>query len=162
MSKTFVFKHYGRRYKKDPRLKGAQSYCRSKSCQQSRKNRWEREKLRKDSGYKAKRRADKKQWYSEYPGDRYQLEYRATHPMYCESNREKQRERNQKRADNKGGEKIVKTDALSLESVDTRGLYVLIPYQKVHERGKIVKTDALVVQMVRRQGIGNVLLQDSS
>ncbi|MFZ2147086.1 MAG: hypothetical protein WAV28_07690 [Sedimentisphaerales bacterium] len=162
MSKTFVCKHCGRRYKKNPRLKTPQNYCSSKPCQQARKNTWEREKLKKDPVYKAKRKADKKKWYLRYPGNRYHSVYRATHPLYCDCNRKKQRERNQRRPYYKWGEKIVKTDALSLESIDTRGLYVLIPYQKVQGRGKIVKTDALVVQMVAGRGIGSDLLQNSS
>lgn len=161
MSKTFRCVHCQRRYKKNPRLKGQQKYCGSKSCQQSRKNRWEREKLSKDSEYRARRRESKKRWYSRYPGDRYQNLYRDSHPDYLESNRKKQQKRNKPAAIGSGSAKIVKTDALTSESVIRRGLYVLLPYKKTDVE-KIVKTDALIVQLLDTPILeGNFLLNSS-
>lgn len=190
MSMTFTCLHCHIRYKRNPRLKTPQKYCNSKSCQQARKNRWEQEKLKNDATYKAKRKAAKQKWYSTYPADQYQSTYRATHPAYCKSNREKQYKRNAKGREkaiahqaglaeantrdtvlssglpaNESGQtgKIVKTDALRPESVDTQGFYLLLPYEKP-DAGlpleKIVKTDlstdkagALIVQIIATTGL---------
>lgn len=206
MSSTFTCLHCHIRYKSNPRLKTPQKYCNSKSCQQARKNRWEQEKLKNDSTYKAKRKAAKKKWYSTYPADQYQSTYRATHPEYCKTNREKQYKRNAKGREkaiahlpakakaiarqagqaglveantrdtvlsfglpaNESGQtgKIVKTDALRPESVDTQRFYLLLPYEKP-DAGlpleKIVKTDALIVQIIATTGLqGNILQENSS
>ena len=88
--------HCHRRLKKNPRLKGKQRYCGSPSCQQARKNKWERKKLKADAHYKARRLAYREQWYSRYPGDKYQSTYRQAHPEYMVGNREKQRKRGKK------------------------------------------------------------------
>ena len=161
MSKTFICIHCHRRFKKNPRLKSGQKYCGSKPCQQSRKNRWEHEKLSKDSEYRDRRRESKKQWYTHYPGDQYQSVYRQSHPNYVEGNRKKQQKRNGPLAIASGPAKIVKTDTLTSESVVRRGLYVLLPYKKT-DAGKIVKTDALIVQLLASGGIEDNFLVDSS
>lgn len=161
MSKTFKCLHCHQWYPKNPCLKTNQSYCGMKKCQQVRKNTWERKKLQNDATYKAKRQADKKKWYSKYPGDKYQSEYRNSHPEYCKDNREKQVSHNQKRKILTTPPTIVKTDALSPESVAPQGLYILFPYKKPDAK-KIVKTDALIVQIVAASELGNNFLQNSS
>lgn len=160
-SETFRCVHCQGRYKKNSRLKGQQKYCGSQSCQQARKNRWEREKLSKDSEYRDRRRESKKRWYSRYPGNQYQNVYRHSHPNYLETNRKKQQKRNKSRTIESGFPKIVKTDALSSKSPVKRGLYILLPYQKTDTR-KIVKTDALIVQLLASGGIEDNFLVDSS
>lgn len=165
MSKTFKCHHCHNWHKKNPRLKGVQKYCGSRECQQERKNSWEREKLKNDSTYKSKRQADKKMWYLKYPGDKYQSEYRKSHPDYCKDNRKKQVSRNEKRKITTTAQKIVKTDALTSKSVVAQELYVLVPYKNAAEKTDakmIVKTDALIVQIVAASGLGNNFLQDSS
>lgn len=147
MSKSFRCCHCQNKFAKNPRLKTRQRYCNSKSCQQARKNQWEREKLNIDATYKAKRQAAKRKWYSNYPGDQYQSAYRKTHDNYRVANREKQRKRNQRRSLIPLGQKIVKTDALKPQKADTQGLYLLSPYGK-KDVGKIVKTDAFIVQII--------------
>ena len=165
MSKKFKCYHCQRWCPKNPRLKGKQKYCGAKECQQARKNSWERRRLKKDPVYKAKRKTDKKRWYSQYPGHKYQSEYRKSHPEYCKGNREKQILRNQKRQILEIIPKIVKTDTLSLKRAVSQGLYVLIPYKKAAEKTdakKIVKTDALIVQMIATQQLAGDFLSDSS
>jgi len=157
----FICRHCRRRYRKNPRLKIPQRYCNAKACQQARKNKWEREKLEKDPVYKAKRRADKKEWYNKHPGDKYQSAYRETHPLYREKNRAKQGSRNQKRILSRPAGKIVKTDALTRESLTRQGLYILLPCENPDAK-KIVKTDALIVQMLGISEIADSFLQDSS
>jgi len=160
-SETFRCVHCQGRYKKNPRLKGQQKYCGSKSCQQSRKNKWEREKQKHNKDYRDRRRESKKRWYSRYPGDQYQSVYRHSHPDYLETNRKKQQKRNKSRAIGSGFPKIVKTDTLTSKSAVTRRLYVLLPYKKTDDK-KIVKTDALIVQLLSSGGIEDNFWVDSS
>lgn len=149
MPNTFTCHHCGERKRRNRGLKGRQKYCGSSRCQQARKNKWERGKLGDDAVYKSKRSASKKRWYeTDRQGAAYQAHYRKTHPEYVEQNRKKQKIRNQKRTKHGVAEKIVKTDALSAQSVDIQGVYLLVPYGKRKEVEKIVKTDALLVQLV--------------
>lgn len=157
MSSTFTCIHCHKSCKKNSRLKLSQKYCNSKPCQQARKNQWEREKLKNDAVYKAKRQAAKRKWYLQYPGDQYQSAYRDKHPDCCAANREKQRKRNQKRVLVFGDQKIVKTDALRSESADIQGVYMLFPYKK-RDAEKIVKTDAFLVQIIAPAGQGGRFL----
>ena len=159
MSTTFICHHCHGRHRKNPRLKTPQRYCSAKACQQARKNKWEREKLEKDPAYKAKRRKDKKKWYSQQPGDKYQSGYRETHALYCEENRVRQATRNSKSRLSPQPAKIVKTDTLTRESLTPEGLYILLPYENTDAK-KIVKTDALIVQMLVSSEIAGYFLQD--
>ncbi len=164
MSKTFKCHCCHRLHKRNFRNKGIQKYCGLPECQQARKNKWEREKLQNDPAYKAKRQEDKKKWRKKYPADKYQKEYRETHPGYCKENRRKQVLRNRKRQ-TPPPQKIVKTDALNPESVTTQELYVLLPYEKPSNKTdtkKIVKTDALIVQIVSAPVIEDVFSPNTS
>ena len=157
---TFICCHCGCSCKKNVRIKSHQRYCGSKACQQSRKNKWEREKLKRDSTYRQKRSSDKKAWYIKYPGHLYQSSYRVTHPDYVSDNREKQRFRASKATQKSKEEKIVKTDALSPESLVSKGFYALIPYEKTRPETcleKIVKTDALIVELLSSQALQTIL-----
>ena len=154
---TFICSHCRRRCRKDVHIKSPQRYCSSKTCQQARKNEWERDKLKRDSTYHLKRRSNKKAWYSKYPGDRYQSSYRTNHPDYVSDNRKKQRLRASKVTKKSNDEKIVKTDALFSESLINRGFYELIPCEKSCSR-KIVKTDALIFELrSSNQGLQAIL-----
>ena len=125
-------------------LKGNQDYCRNPECQRKRKRLWQKEKMA-DAGYRKKRLLSQKRWRAQRPADRYQAQYRQTHPQYVDKNRVQQRIRNQQRrkqavADTAQGELIVKTDALTnIKS----GTYLLTPYASQ----KIVKMDAYLVQL---------------
>jgi hypothetical protein len=153
---TFICCHCRRRCRKNVHLKGNQRYCGSKACQQARKNRWERDRLKRDSTYLLKRCSSKKAWYSKYPGDRYQSSYRANHPGYVSDNREKQHLRALKEPEMPMEAQIVKTDALSSESLVSKGFYVLMPYKKTCP-GKIVKPDALIIELCNSQGLQAML-----
>lgn len=144
---TFICRHCKSRSTRNPRVKEKQYYCGKGSCQQARKNAWERAKLKGDPLYRSKRSASKKAWYSQYPGDRYQASYRITHTGYNEANRKKQSLRNKRRAWKGCSPKIVKTDALSFGNLSGSGLYVLLPYREA-EHQKIVKTDGLIVEIL--------------
>ncbi len=143
---TFTCCHCHTPHPKNSRHK-TQKYCSSAPCQQARKNAWERSKIKTDPAYKEKRKAQKGKWYKQRPGDQYQAAYRSTHPNYQNSNKAKQRQRNQKRSVDASVSKIVKTDASTAKSELEGSWYALIPYSSFTSQ-KIVKTDALIVQIV--------------
>jgi len=154
MSKTFICAHCGENCLSNIRLKGKQSYCGKKCCQQARKNKWEKERL-KDKGYRNARSAQKSNWRKTKPIDQYQKIYRSTHPSYVKGNREQQKDRNKlqtHRSSPNPTQKIVKTDTLPQEILLSKGLYVLTPYDGKNSP-KIVKTDALVVELRSYQSI---------
>ena len=155
-TRTFICQHCHRREKKNPRLKGNQHYCGRAACQQSRKNKWEGDRVKRDPVYRVKRTAAKKRWYRGYPGDRYQSFYRESHPDYVKGNREKQGKRGNQLAGNASVPKIVKTDALSSVSLLPQGLYVLSPYKKTGGK-KVVKTDAFIVELRACSGSGEMI-----
>jgi len=149
MATTFVCKCCGKRVKKDPHIRSGQQYCGLESCQQSRKNSWERNKIANNDIYCDKRKASKMRW-REQRGYLYQRKYRETHPDYVTVNRENQAKRRQKEEVFDTVEQIVKTDALSPERLIPTGVYILTPYRADESKkasGKIVKTDALIVQL---------------
>ena len=155
-TETFTCHYCHRLFKKNPRLKGEQHYCGSRDCQQARKNKWEREKLKADVNYKARRLAYRGQWYSRYPGDKYQSAYRQCHPEYMVGNREKQRKRGKTLTGNASGSKIVKPDTLPSGSLAVCGLYVLSPYKNT-DAEKIVKPDAFIVELRACSGFPQML-----
>jgi len=159
MLKYFYCHHCGKKKRKNPRLKNKQSYCGSKACQQARKNKWEREKKKKDPAFYERRKAQKHHWREMRPDDVYQRPYRKKHPDYEKTNRIKQRKRNIKftMLHTKGAStKIVKTDALSSITPVYTGLYELYPYQKDLQEN-IVKTDALIVELRTYKGLEEIL-----
>ena len=172
MSRMLKCKHCGRLFKVNPRIKIGQHYCRLPRCQAARKNSWRRTKNIRDEVYRKKRHVSNKRWRKHHTAYHYQQQYRATHPDYVVSNREKQQWRNNKRvkkivktdALHQGSPinagvcpllpcrddrlvEIVKSDALSSEMLINTGLYSLSPC-KENSDGKIVKSDALTVQLI--------------
>jgi len=163
MADYFYCQHCGMRIRKNPRLKTRQKYCGKKSCQQSRKNIWERERLKKDPSYHKKRHGQKARWRVVHKADQYQKVYRQNHPDYVTGNRERQQLRNknvQKAISEFLRTNIVKTDALIAERPVSCGLYEILPY-KTSPGKKIVKTDALIVELLACTGLQNVLVDDS-
>ena len=130
MAQTFRCKHCGKIVRRNPRIKSAQRFCGKASCQQARKNEWEREKNRKDIDYRQRRGISKKRWRKHHSAHIYQHKYRESHPDYVQINREKQHNRNEKRKHSQSVTKIVKTDALISEKLINSGLYELLPYKK--------------------------------
>lgn len=132
-------------------------------CQQSRKNRWEKDRLKKDPSYYQRRNLQKSEWRKKHPAYQYQKDYREKHPEYVEINREKQRVRNihaQKAALEVLKSNIVKTDALTTESLIRGGLYEILPC-KMSPGENIVKTDALIVELRVHRDPQKVLVNDS-
>lgn len=141
MNDTFVCKACRRVVKKNPRIKTGQKYCGSKSCQQQRKNLWEKHKLLNDRDYQQRRKRQKQGWYKTWPGHQYQAEYRIAHPKNNASPKKSQNKQNQRAC------KKALQIKISEEQIDTHsGLFRLIPYTNVSD-SKIVKTDALIVRI---------------
>lgn len=154
MSKYFYCSHCRERKRKNPRIKTGQRYCGSKACQQARKNKHERERLKNDPDYYAKRKAQKADWQDKQRGA-YQRTYRDTHRDYLEKNLLLQRLRYQRIKTHPvpvAGKEIVKTDGLTSAMPITGGLYEIRPY-KTHPDGKIVKTDGLIVALSIHSGL---------
>lgn len=155
MQRHFKCAHCGQHTLLNPRLKGKQRYCSSKPCQQARKNKWEKERIKKDKTYRKKRYAQKALWRTNKPVDQYQKQYRESHPHYVITNRAKQKNRNKTQSGLSHlstGEKIVKTDTLFSGSLLPGGLYTIQPYCPDASE-KIVKTDALIVSLQSYQGL---------
>jgi hypothetical protein len=159
----FYCRHCGKRTLRNPRIKTNQGYCGCPICQQSRKNLWERDRLKNDPLYHQERQSQKARWRDHRPDHQYQREYRQTHPCYAESNRKKQLIRNKKASkikfDNRN-QKIVKTDSLTSGSLVRCGLYEILPYRTCPGK-KIVKTDAFIVEIRAPRGFPKVLVPQS-
>jgi len=159
----FYCRHCGKRTRKNPRIKNNQGYCGSHSCQQARKNLWEREMLENNPVYHDQRKSQKAHWRRHRPGHQYQRDYRQTHPCYAETNRKKQLLRNKKASKSAFESRIqmiVKTDALIAESLVGRRLYEILPYKTCPGK-KIVKTHALIVEIRAHRGFAKVLVPQS-
>jgi hypothetical protein len=161
MDKHFYCCHCKRRAKKNPRLKPGQRYCGLQGCQQARKNRHERERLKSDPEYYARRKSQKADWQKRQQGV-YQRNYRENHLGYLEQNRLLQRMRYQgikTRPVPVSEPKIVKTDASAPVMPIGPGLYEIRPY-KMDPGKKIVKTDALIVALSIHGGFQEDLAGD--
>lgn len=160
MQKTITCIHCGAIVPANPRLKGNQTYCNKKACQNVRKRIWYQGKIGSDSDYTQRQKQCKKSWRENKPANKYQDLYRQAHPGYVKKNREQQKERNRKYrllAKENASKKIVKIDALSSSSLtnEKSNIYemkILTP--NVSEKiVKIVKIDTLIVQIQPRQQI---------
>ena len=160
MQKTITCIHCGDIVFPNPRLKGNQSYCSKKACQNARKLVWYQAKIASDPEYAQRQQQCKKSWREKKPANKYQDQYRQTHPDYVKKNREQQKERNRRYrllAKENASKKIVKIDALSSSSLtnEKSNIYemkILTPNVS-EEIVKIVKIDTLIVQIQPRQGI---------
>jgi len=147
MPATFICKSCEQQRELNRRLKNIQKYCRDSKCQRARKRAWQKEKMATDAQYREKHRAAQHQWCKQKPLDRYQAQYRQSHPKYVEKNRDRQKIRNAKRrqpAASAPTEPIVKMDA---SSQIKSGTYLLTPYAMDASSKKIVKMDACVIQL---------------
>ena len=114
-----------------------QRYCGAKACQRERRRRWQRAKPRNDSDYHDNQRRAQQAWAARHRG--YWREWRARHPEYCERNRIKQRQRNQRR----GTAAIAKMDASAADLPVPSGTYRLVP----GAGGEIAKKNAWTVKI---------------
>jgi len=152
MSKEIKCINCNRRVQANERLKSGQKYCGREECQRERRRRWYREKIKTDNKYSKKQKECKRKWRDKKPAHKYQSDYRASHPKYVESNREKQRERNRRRqkVENQSTkEKIVKIDALNSEVIEKAKTYRM----RILSGKKIVKIDTLIVELQEYKGL---------
>jgi hypothetical protein len=115
-----------------------QQYCGDPECQKVRKRKWQKEKLAKDSDYRANQAEAQRQWQRRNKD--YWRKYRERHPAYTERNREGQKERNRRR---RPGPVIAKMDELKGKTLIPSGRYRLVPFCN---RG-IAKMDELIVEL---------------
>jgi hypothetical protein len=115
-----------------------QQYCSNSRCQKARKRKWQKEKLAKDSDYRANQAEAQRQWRSRNKD--YWREYRRKNPTYTERNRTGQKERSRRR---RSGEGIAKMDELKGNPLVPSGRYRLIPFCNPG----IAKMDELIVEI---------------
>jgi len=151
MQKTITCIHCGDIVFANPRLKGNQSYCNKKGCQNARKRVWYQAKIASDSGYAERQQQCKKSWRENKPANKYQDLYRQSHPDYVKKNREQQKQRNKNYrllVKENASKKIVKIDALSsLTSTNEKSNIYQMKILTPNVSEKIVKIDTLIVQI---------------
>jgi hypothetical protein len=154
MPQYFRCHHCKQSYAVNKRLKCNQHYCSSPTCQQARKNQWEREKNHQDERYHQKRQKTKSTWRKQKPAHAYQKAYRCEHPLYEQNNRKQQQMRRTQRSSavHEAKPSVVKTDALTSVSIGKSGLYKIRIY-KTGKGEKIVKTDTLLIELLTREGL---------
>lgn len=126
----------------NPRVKN-QRYCGDRRCQQTRKTKWEREKLQTDLYYRINKKECQERWKQKNPD--YWQRYRQTHPEYRKRNRRMQLRRDQcAGAGNEfGTDHLVKMDTLDDFLNDTTESYFICS-----ARSDLVKMDALKVKII--------------
>jgi len=120
-----------------------QQYCGNPECQKARKRKWQKEKLSKDSDYRANQAEAQRQWRSRNKD--YWKEYRRKHPVYTEANRTGQKERNRRR---RSGGGIAKMDEQKGKPLIPSGRYRLVPLGNP----EIAKMDELIVELTVMSG----------
>lgn len=118
----------GRRFRNRPQNPD-QKYCPRRSCQNERRRRWRRAKLRHDPDYRANQHDSQKRWAKFHPD--YYRQWRARHPEYVNRNRSLQRERDRLRRDlatvaDSGGV-LAKSDACPDQLPVLTAYYELLP-----------------------------------
>jgi endogenous inhibitor of DNA gyrase (YacG/DUF329 family) len=133
--------HCHQRFPRRPHLPN-QRFCSRKACQNARKNQWRKGKLAFDKDYKDNQRDAQKRWMAKNPD--YWRSYRDTHPEYAETNRQKQRERNQQRKPSSLGQSVIaKSDASCSKNGWISGYYII---ERV-TGDRIAKSDASFVKI---------------
>ena len=130
---------------RNPRVKN-QKYWGAKSCQQARKNKWQREKLRTDPDYRADKLDIQQSWRAR--NSDYWKRYRDKNPDYCERNCRLQRERDKKRCPDSiiptnDDAYLAKKDTLSQYLDETTTSYYICPVAS-----NLAKRDALEVNII--------------
>jgi hypothetical protein len=72
-----------------------QRYCSKPACQRTRRQRWQRQKLKTDADYRANQAAAQRRWRERHRA--YWRRYRQSRPEYAERNPDRQGERNRRR-----------------------------------------------------------------
>ena len=122
--RTLVCRHCGRKVISNKKLKHLdQYYCGEKACQSARKRSFDRHKYETNELFRFNKlqsaRDRKKKQGNTLDCSQYQRDYRASHPGYVADNRQKQRERNARKADKTIREtKIVNPDAFMSKIIE--------------------------------------------
>src|SRR4030042_1556205 len=129
-----------------------QRYCTGITCQRDRRNRWQKEKLRRDEDYRANQADAQRRWRELHPD--YWKEYRHAHPAYVERNREQQKQRRSRPAALREPaasprSRVAKMDVVSGQPVVASGIYQLLP---VNGRS-VAKMDVVMVQLIKIDGV---------
>lgn len=126
----------GQTFRPRPQVVG-QRFCVAKACQRERKRRWQQAKRASDPDYRLNQVQAQQSWGAHHP--KYWQVYRLGHPEYCQRNREKQHERDRRRAQRR----LAKMDVWTGESVIPSGTYHLTPVAS----GSLAKMDAWMVEI---------------
>jgi len=121
-----------------------QQYCSKPECQRERRRRWQREKLSRDSDYRANQAAAQRRWRER--NQDYWRKYRQSHPEYSARNRAQQRKRNRHRgrgATDPLALPVAKMDVCNDKIPVRSGTYRMIPAQT----SGIAKMDAYLVEI---------------
>jgi hypothetical protein len=119
-----------------------QEYCGKEVCRRYRRSKWQREKLKTDSDYRANQADAQARWRASHSD--YWKKYRASHPGYVERNRLLQMQRREAIKRRTGQHPFVaKMDVASTQSSIKSGRYRLEPV----ESGDVAKMDVVIVQL---------------
>jgi hypothetical protein len=105
-----------------------QAYCTKDVCQRARKRLWQRTKRSTDGDYRENQAVAQQLWRRNHPD--YWREYREEHPGYTVANRERQQQRNARRA--RGELSIAKEDASALR-LPTKGVFQLVQLEPAYK-----------------------------
>lgn len=119
-----------------------QQYCSRRECQNARRQRWRKKKLKSDPDYKANQYDAQRRWCEKNPD--YWKDYRSEHPEYRWRNRQLQKHRNKRRTAVRAGtgpliaKRYASRDGNEIKS----GIYRIVPVG-----GVIAKSDAYLVEL---------------
>ena len=151
--RTLVCRHCGRKVISNKKLKHLdQYYCGEKACQSARKRSFDRHKYETNELFRFNKlqrpRDRKKKQGNTLDCSQYQRDYRASHPGYVADNRQKQRERNARKADKTIREtKIVNPDAFMSQHTENDKVYAMIAV----DYKKIVNPDAFMSKIIEME-----------
>jgi hypothetical protein len=151
--RTLVCRHCGRKVISNKKLKHLdQYYCGEKACQSARKRSFDRHKYETNELFRFNKlqsaRDRKKKQGNTLDCSQYQRDYRASHPGYVADNRQKQRERNARKADKTIREtKIVNPDAFMSQQPENDTVYAMIAV----DYKKIVNPDAFMSKIIEME-----------
>lgn len=131
-----------------PTRNPTQRYCHQRICQNTRKNRWRKQKYAQDADYGQNQKCAEQRWRQQHPD--YWKKYRAAHPDYVHRNRVQQflRQR-QRRLDQKNTRQeadvslFANSDASPHIKFIKSGTYHMIPVT----RSEFANSDALLVNI---------------
>ena len=156
MSHRIKCKHLNKFVPANPRSKD-QKYCGCDACQQIRKTKWQREKMKTDPQYRVEQEKANDRWLKRNPD--YWKNYRDRHPDYCRQNREKQKQRDRKRKEKNA--KIVLSSPVSDKMDTLNEINITISNSYIDPRHDLAKMDALDKIDQIKPGIYQVSFQNS-